>query len=140
MRSLNEEKNTNRSYQRQILSKEKELKRLYKMFSELSERIDRNLPDSSLLKSKINDFISNYNKKIFSLTSQISEISRRNNEKLKNWEKLHESLRNSKQKMHSLENAIRSQRIGFKNSMEKKDLALMKANRLSTSTPFSLTP
>merc|ERR1712244_80495 len=120
---------TNSSLNRQILIQEKDSKRLYKMFSELSQRIDRNLPDSSILRSKINDFIKSYNTKIFHLTSQLSELNRRKTEKNKKWSDLNEKCRRYSNKISNLENVIKSQRESFKKTLQQKDLALIKANK-----------
>merc|ERR1712154_326847 len=99
------------------------------MFSELSQRIDRNLPDSSILRSKINDFIKSYNTKIFHLTSQLSELNRRKTEKNKKWSDLNEKCRRYSNKISNLENVIKSQRESFKKTLQQKDLALIKANK-----------
>lgn len=129
IRKLELLKNRNCSLNRQLMIKEKDLKRLYKMFSELSQRIDINLPDSTILRSKINDFIKSYNSKIFHLSSQLSELNRRKNEKNKKWSDINEKCRRHKNKINNLESIIKTQRETFTKTLQEKDLALIKANK-----------
>ena len=129
VRKLDSFKNLNASLNRQLLIQEKDLKRLYKMFSELSEKIDRNLPDSTILRSKINDFITCYNTKIFHLTSQLSELNRRKTEKNKKWSDINEKCRRYKNKITNLESIIKTQRETFMKTLHEKDLSLIKSNK-----------
>eukprot|EP01083_Nonionella_stella_P291241 991104_1 len=122
-------KNRNLSLNRQILIQSEDLKRLYKMFSELSQRIDRNLPDSSILRSKINDFIKTYNTKLFHLTSQLTELKRRKIEKNKKWSDLNDKCHRYEKKMNGLETMMQTQRESFQKILKQKDTDLIKANK-----------
>ena len=99
------------------------------MFSELSERIERSLPDGSLLRAKLDDFINTYNKKIFNLTSQLAEITRRNTEKTHRWTEIHEKYRRCNKQIQHFEEIIKTQRDQFKKILAEKNIALAKANK-----------
>ena len=122
-------KNINQSISRQLMFQEKETKKLYQMFSELTNKIDRNLPDSSILRNKITEFINTYNKKIFHLTSQLAEKSRRSNEKQKNWSELQEKIKRLEMKNLNLNKVLHTQRENMSRILNEKNLLLTKTNR-----------
>ncbi|ETO31288.1 hypothetical protein RFI_05831 [Reticulomyxa filosa] len=140
-KTLQDYKCINASLQRQILAqvkypedgetkkKEKELKKLYEMFSGLTAQIDRNVSDGATLRTKINEFMSNYNRKMVDLTSQITELRRRKDEKLRRWSEMQDKMRSQDHKIQNLEHILRKQGALHKEALEQKNMILAKTNR-----------
>eukprot|EP00495_Collosphaeridae_sp_1-RS-2012_P002080 TRINITY_DN1848_c0_g1_i1.p1 TRINITY_DN1848_c0_g1~~TRINITY_DN1848_c0_g1_i1.p1 ORF type:complete len:315 (-),score=65.84 TRINITY_DN1848_c0_g1_i1:582-1526(-) len=127
-----------RSLERHIRLEFLEKQRLFKMFGELSQKVDKTSSDGIPMgagRTALTEFVQNNSKKLLLYKAELAEMAKRKDERARRWSAIREVAEISSRKLEGLERALKSQRDQFQSLMEQKDMALMKA-KSTTSINF----